>query len=66
MLEGVGHCGRALRSPMLKLCPGTVSPLLLHDTVLPAMMIMDQTSEIVSQPQLNVFLHKSCGMSSKQ
>jgi hypothetical protein len=51
---------------MLKLCPGTVSPLLLHDTVLPAMMIMDQTSEIVSQPQLNVFLHKSCGMSSKQ
>jgi hypothetical protein len=37
--------------------------------VLPAMMIMDWTSEPVSQPQLNVFLYKSCfgyGIPSQQ
>ena len=41
----------------------------LGTAMLPAMMIMDWTSETVSQPQLNVVLYKSClgyGVSSQQ
>ena len=50
------------------------SQLLLHHAcldaaTLPTMMIMDGTSETVSQPQIKVFLCKSClghGVSSQQ
>jgi hypothetical protein len=41
----------------------------LHTAKLPAMMIMDWTSETVSQPQLNIVPYKSYlghGVSSKQ
>jgi hypothetical protein len=41
----------------------------LDTAMLPAMMIMDWTSEPVSQPPLNVVLYKSClghGVSSQQ
>ena len=32
----------------------------LDAAILPALMIVDRTSELVSQPQLNVVLYKSC------
>ena len=32
----------------------------LDAAMLPAMMIMDWTSETVSQPQLNICFHKTC------
>jgi len=41
----------------------------LHIAMFPTMMIVDKTSETVSQSQLNVFLHKSCqghGVPSQQ
>ena len=42
---------------------------LLHAAMLSAMMLMDETSETISQAQLNVVFHKSClghGVSLKQ
>ena len=32
----------------------------LHAVMLPTMIIMDQTSETVNQPQLNISLYKCC------
>lgn len=48
----------------LSLCLQCSSQLLLsvglHAAMFPAMIVMDQTSETVSQPQLNALFYKSC------
>ena len=48
----------------LSCCPWVwcrnLSYFCLHDTMLPTMMVMDWTSDSVSQPQSNVFLYRSC------
>jgi hypothetical protein len=69
LLEKMCHCWGGLWVTMLKLHPGQKSQSLPGHCHAPTLVIMDWTSEPVSQPRLNVVLYKSClghGVCSQQ